>query len=41
MTKNKNKKDLEVAKILLSLNKKKLIVVLKKKLKFKIIKVNQ
>ena len=41
MTKNKNKKDLEVAKILLSLNKKKLIVVLRKKLKFKIIKVNQ
>ena len=37
----KNKKDLEVAKILLSLNKKKLIVVLRKKLKFKIIKVNQ
>ena len=41
MTKNKNKKDLEVAKILLSLNKKKLIVVLRKNLKFKIIKVNQ
>ena len=40
MTKNKNKKDLEVAKILLSLNKKKLIVVLKKKLKFKIIKID-
>ena len=41
MTKNKNKKDLEVAKILLSLNKKKLIAILRKKLKFKIIKVNQ
>jgi hypothetical protein len=41
MTKNKNKKDLEVAKILLSLNKKKLIVILRKNLKFKIIKVNQ